>query len=101
MTVNHSQFGKGTVISQDANNVTVSFNGVEKTLVTKYARLTNEDGTPFGVQAVALVKKAKKLNKANFMSEEEFMKSDVAKMTKDQWEAHREAAKRASHSSFY
>lgn len=100
-TVNHNQFGKGTVINQDENNVTVDFNGVVKTLIIKFARLTNEDGTPFALQFVAKEKKAKKLNRANFMSKEEYMKSDAAKMSKDDFEAYREAKKRESHSTFY
>jgi hypothetical protein len=100
-TVKHPQFGTGTVISQDSENVTVDFGGVVKTLIIRFAKLTNEDGTFFGVQAVARPKKAKKLNRANFMSEEEYRNSDVAKMSKDEWEAMREARKRSSHSTFY
>lgn len=48
MKVIHAKFGTGTIISQDANNVTVDFNGVAKILLIKFANLTNEDGTPFG-----------------------------------------------------
>lgn len=66
--VNHTNFGLGTIISQDADNVTVDFNGTVKTLIIKFARLTNVDGTPFGVTFVAPKKKAKKLNPANFES---------------------------------
>lgn len=62
MTVTHSQFGTGQIISQDENNVTIDFNGTAKTMVIKYAKLTYEDGTPFGVQAVATEKKKKKSN---------------------------------------
>lgn len=101
MKVNHAKFGQGQVISQDENNVTVDFNGAVKTLVIKFSRLTNEDGTPFGETFVAPKKKNKKLNKANFMSNEEYAKSDVAKMSNDDFEAKREIAKRSSHSNFY
>lgn len=59
-TVNHPTFGKGQIISQDATNVTVDFAGEIKTLVIKYSKLTNEDGSPFGVQAFAEDKKKKK-----------------------------------------
>lgn len=52
-TVTHSIFGKGQVISRDENNVTVDFNGVVKTLVIKFSKLMNEDGTMFGDQTVA------------------------------------------------
>lgn len=51
------RLGTGTVISQDDANVTVDFNGTEKTLVIRYAKLTYEDGTPFGEHAVAKEKK--------------------------------------------
>jgi hypothetical protein len=57
MTVNHPSFGKGQVISQDEKNITIDFNGDIKTMVTRYAKLTNEDGTPFGEQAIATPKK--------------------------------------------
>lgn len=62
-TVIHSNFGKGQVVSQDTNNVTVDFNGVVKTLIIKFAKLTNEDGTSFGTQAVAAIKKMKSQKK--------------------------------------
>lgn len=58
-TVNHPSFGKGQIVSQDATNVTVDFNGSIKTLITKYAKLTYEDGTPFGSQVTGSVKKQK------------------------------------------
>lgn len=96
MTVNHPHIGTGTIISQDENNVTVDFNGTVKVMIIKFAKLTNEDGTPFGVHAVAAKVKTKKVNPANFMSEEEFIKSDVAKLAKDEWEARREKAKWSS-----
>lgn len=50
MKVLHTQFGTGTVTAQDENNVTVDFNGTSKTFVTKFAKLLNEDGSPFGIQ---------------------------------------------------
>lgn len=53
MKVIHNTHGTGDVISQDENNVTVNFNGLVKTLVIKFARLMNEDGTPFGTHYVA------------------------------------------------
>lgn len=62
MKVTHAAFGTGTIVTQDANNVTVDFNGNVKTFVTKFAKLSNEDGSPFGVQFVAEVKKTKKTN---------------------------------------
>lgn len=89
MTVTHTQFGTGTVINQDSNNVIVDFNGNVKTLITKYAKLKNEDGSPFGVQAVAVVKSAKKVNKANFMSKEEYSKSKYATMDRNDFEEER------------
>ena len=89
--VNHNQFGKGTVVSNDGTNVTVDFSGVQKIMVIKYARLTNEDGTPFGTQAVAAPAKAKKLNRANFMTQEEFAKTRIGQMSKDEWESYLEA----------
>lgn len=79
MKVSHKQFGTGTVISQDANNVTVDFNGTVKTLITKFSRLTNEDGSEFGITFVAPVKKTKKLNPANFGA-----KSNYDNWTSDQ-----------------
>jgi hypothetical protein len=100
-TVKHPQFGTGTVVSQDSKNVTVNFGGLVKTLIIRFSKLTHEDGTAFGEQAVAPVKKAKKLNRANFMTDEERRNSAIAKMSKDEWEARREAAKRSSHSTFY
>lgn len=93
MKLYSTHFGNGTVISKDANNVTIDFNGTVKTLVIKFANLTNEDGSIFGTQAIAAPKKSKKLNRANFMTEEEFGKSDAAKMTESEWEAYRDAKK--------
>lgn len=58
-TVTHQQLGTGTVIEQDEKTVTVNFNGTIKKLMTAFAKLTNEDGTPFGTQFVAPVKKRK------------------------------------------
>lgn len=49
MKVFNSIFGEGEVVSQTTDNVTVNFNGAIKVLVIKFAKLTNEDGTPFGV----------------------------------------------------
>lgn len=46
MKVNHNNFGIGTVISEDAVNITVDFNNNIKILVKKFARLTDENGTP-------------------------------------------------------
>lgn len=61
MKVSHVQFGTGTVTAQDDNNVTVDFNGILKTFVTKFAKLLNEDGSPFGIQFVQK-EKTKKTN---------------------------------------
>jgi len=55
--VTHSNFGTGTVIEQDAKTVTVDFNGIVKKMMTAFAKLTNEDGTPFGTQFVVKIKK--------------------------------------------
>lgn len=55
-TVTHPKFGKGQIISQDENNVTVDFDGAIKTLVIKYCNLSIEDGTPF-FQAPASIEK--------------------------------------------
>ena len=43
--VNHKQFGTGTVVSNDAKTVSVNFNGEVKSLLIKFANLTNEDGS--------------------------------------------------------
>ena len=50
-TVKHNIFGIGQVVREENGNVTVDFNGLVKTLVTKYARLANEDETAYGFQA--------------------------------------------------
>ncbi len=85
MKVTHKSLGIGTVIRSDDNNVTVDFNGEEKIMVIKFARLSNEDGTPFGTQFVAKAKKVK-LNKANFMSDAEFAKTKYGQMSDSEWE---------------
>jgi hypothetical protein len=64
--VKHTQFGIGTILSQDENNVTVDFNGNVKTLIIRFARLENMDGTSFGVMASVEKPKSKKRNPANF-----------------------------------
>ena len=46
MKVNHNKFGQGSVISEDANNITIDFNGEVKVLVKRFARLTDESGAP-------------------------------------------------------
>ncbi len=38
----HPTLGEGQVISQDANNVTVDFNGTTKVMIIKFAKLKNE-----------------------------------------------------------
>lgn len=78
MKVTHAQFGTGTVISQDANNVTVDFNGTTKTLIIKFARLMNEDGTAFGSQFVS-EKKTKKTNSQKRLAFERTL-TDAQKM---------------------
>jgi len=55
-TLRHSQFGLGSVISQDSKTVTVNFNGDVKHLMIKYANLINEDGSLFIAQKVKKVK---------------------------------------------
>lgn len=57
MKVSHATLGIGTVIAQDAKNVTVEFNGTIKTMVIAFARLINEDGSAFGTTFVAPTKK--------------------------------------------
>ena len=75
-TVNHLTFGKGQIVNQDSANVTVDFAGVIKTLVIKFSKLTNEDGTPFGVQAVAQDKKKKKTSAEKRMAWERILTED-------------------------
>lgn len=96
--VNHPRFGQGSVVSQDDNNVTVDFNGKVVTLVIKFSKLTNVDGTEYGVQHIAKVAKVKKLNKANFMNAEEFSKSKYATMSKNDFQDELNASKWASKS---
>jgi hypothetical protein len=86
MKVTHPTLGEGQVISQDANNVTVDFNGTTKVMIIKFAKLKNEDGSDFGVQAVAAPAKAKKLNKANFINVEDYKKSEYFNMDKNDFE---------------
>ena len=57
--VTHPTFGTGTVIENNDKNVKVDFNGIIKNLMTKFSKLTYEDGTLFGTQFVAKVKKVK------------------------------------------
>jgi ribosomal protein S1 len=112
-TVFHSTLGQGTVISQDDNNVVVDFNGIEKKMIIKFAKLTNADGTPFGTHAVAQVK-FKKSNSQKRLEWErtltEQQKKDLKFENPDGSFNHkayndfldrREEAKRASHSTFY
>ena len=96
MKVTHTNFGTGTILSQDENNVTVDFNGTVKTLIIKFAKLTNEDGSEFGVTFVAPSKKIKKQNRANFMTQEEFAQTEAGKMTDKQWIEYREQVVRNS-----
>ena len=58
--VTHNNFGTGTIIEQDAKTVTVDFNGIVKKMMTAFAKLTNEDGTPFGTKFIAPVKTKKR-----------------------------------------
>ena len=60
MKVTSKIFGTGTVISKDATNVKVDFNGEVKNLMLRFANLTNEDGTDFYTEP----KKASKPKKA-------------------------------------
>ena len=86
MKVTHTTLGQGEVISQDANNVTVDFNGTIKIMVIKFAKLKNEDGSDFGTTYVAPATKTKKLNKANFINVEEYKKSEYFNMSKADYE---------------
>ena len=63
MKVTHPTLGNGIVVNQDADKVTVDFNGTVKTLLIKFSKLTNEDGTMFGTQFEAPIKKATKFEK--------------------------------------
>lgn len=76
MKVNHPIFGIGKTVSQDENNVTVDFSGTIKTLVIKFSKLTNEDGTPFGAQAVVTEKKKKKTSAEKRMAWERTLTED-------------------------
>ena len=53
-TIISATFGKGTVVSEDlkAKTITVDFNGTIKTLITRFANLTNEDGSVYESQKV-------------------------------------------------
>jgi hypothetical protein len=108
----HIKFGTGTIVSQDENNVTVDFNGNIKTFVIKYANLTNEDGTAFGIKAV-VVKKSKnsasikRMNYESTLSEAKkralrFENEDGSTDwdAKNKWIEEREAIKRGSHSTY-
>jgi hypothetical protein len=91
----HKTFGQGSVISETNGNVTVDFNGVEKTLIVKFAGLKNEDGSDYGVVFVAPEKKVKK---TNYMSNEDYAKTKTARMSDEEWEAHRNFKKWGSKS---
>jgi len=93
MTLTHSRFGTGTLISESNGNVTINFNGEIKTLIVKFAGLKNEDGSDYGVAFVAPLKKAKKLNPANFMSDAEFAKSKYSTMSNDDFDDERRNAR--------
>lgn len=80
MKVISNTLGTGTVISQDEQNVTVDFNGIVKTLIIRFAHLTNEDGTPFGEQFVPKKSRSKKLNPVNFG------KLNVRKMSRNEYD---------------
>ncbi|HRQ17685.1 MAG TPA: hypothetical protein PL085_11455 [Agriterribacter sp.] len=112
--VNHKQFGSGTVISQDEKTITIDFCGSIKTLIKKYAKLTNEDGTELGPHAVPAEKKAKKTNAEKRMAWERTLTEDQKRGLRFEnpdgsknYEAYndflerRENAKRESHSSFF
>lgn len=75
-TVKHPSFGIGQIVSKDENNVTVDFNGTIKTLVIKFSKLTNEDGSPYGAQAVPIEKKKKKTNAEKRMAWERTLTED-------------------------
>ena len=90
MNVNHPTLGIGIVVNSDENNVTVDFSGVQKTLVIAFCKLTTEDGLPFGKAFVAAEKKAKKVNRANFMTAEQI--ANFVPMTRNEYEADRKKA---------
>jgi hypothetical protein len=87
----HSKFGQGSVISESNGNITIDFNGDVKTLIVKFAGLKNEDGSDYGVAFVAPAKSSKKLNKANFMSKNEYAKSKYSTMSNDDFKDERKA----------
>lgn len=59
MQVVHKTFGQGTVISQDDNNITVQFSEVTKTLIKRFAGLTDLSGAPIVAVVEAAPKKSK------------------------------------------
>lgn len=77
MKVTSKIFGEGSVVNEDAKaqKVTVNFNGVEKTLLVKFAGLTLEDGTEYKLAAPKKVYvKAPKMTKEEIAAEFELMK---------------------------
>jgi len=88
-TLIHSKFGQGSVISEENGNITIDFNGAVKTLIVKFAGLKHEDGSDYGISFVAPEKKSKKLNKANFMSSEDFAKRKYSTMSNADFEDER------------
>ena len=46
-TINHPIFGQGNIVSELNGKATIDFNGTVKTLIVKFAHMTNEDGTEF------------------------------------------------------
>lgn len=83
MKVTSKIFGTGTVISQDGGNITIDFNGTIKTLIVKFARLTNEDGTEFGEQFTAKAPKKSKHEKRIASIKRESLLTDSQKANRD------------------
>lgn len=46
-TLTHSTYGTGTLISEENGKATIQFNSGIKTLIVKFAKLTNQDGKAF------------------------------------------------------
>lgn len=67
-TVTHTTLGTGIVMGTDDRFVTVDFNGAQKRLLIQFCNLTNEDGTKFTADYIAVadlpVKEVKKYRKS-------------------------------------
>jgi hypothetical protein len=91
-------FGQGTVISEENGNVTVDFNGIIKTLVVAFARLTNEDGSIYGQQFIVPEKKQmsskKRSEKLQITSKGSFDSMFTSVEDRENWKEKREQIRR-------